>query len=318
MCVDAPVHVHGVHIYVTLWMKDTLLSSCWRPPAATRHSTTRQARPRKSCNQVCLRLWSLGAFHMTHLLCAFHLKTRCMCETRTVHDSTHTCLCSTHTRLCIHPTSHPSTHLSSHPSTHPSTHSSTHPSTHPPTHRYPYLRTPIPILTHARTYAPPAQLFMEAEMDSRLLDFSGFEENLMEAVDCYNLAIGIYCRMRRVAFAATLHAEVANALAVFGRFSEAAVHYRRASRLLDGSPVPSIAALENAIDCHIRVQDYASALTLLIDVVRMVDTVAKARGTTRVQLGSTDDFFYHLGTALRPSVSMCGRECVYLCMCLCG
>lgn len=36
-----------------------------------------------------------------------------------------------------------------------------------------------------------AQLFMDAEMEATNVDFAGFEENLMEAVDCYELAIDV-------------------------------------------------------------------------------------------------------------------------------
>ena len=36
-----------------------------------------------------------------------------------------------------------------------------------------------------------AQLFMEAEMEATNVDFAGFEENLIEAVDCYELAIDV-------------------------------------------------------------------------------------------------------------------------------
>lgn len=36
-----------------------------------------------------------------------------------------------------------------------------------------------------------AHLFMEAEMEAANVDYTGFEENLMEAVDCYELAIDV-------------------------------------------------------------------------------------------------------------------------------
>ena len=36
-----------------------------------------------------------------------------------------------------------------------------------------------------------AHLFMEGEMEAANLDYAGFQENLMEAVDCYELAIDV-------------------------------------------------------------------------------------------------------------------------------
>ena len=36
-----------------------------------------------------------------------------------------------------------------------------------------------------------AQHYLQAEMESHDLDFGGFEENLTEAVDCYELAINV-------------------------------------------------------------------------------------------------------------------------------
>eukprot|EP00038_Savillea_parva_P029488 m.71497 g.71497 ORF g.71497 m.71497 type:complete len:78 (-) comp8711_c0_seq4:903-1136(-) len=38
-----------------------------------------------------------------------------------------------------------------------------------------------------------AHLFMDAEMEAANVDYAGFEENLMEAVDCYELAIDVGC-----------------------------------------------------------------------------------------------------------------------------
>mmetsp|Transcript_24516 Transcript_24516/g.73464 ORF Transcript_24516/g.73464 Transcript_24516/m.73464 type:complete len:226 (+) Transcript_24516:64-741(+) len=115
-----------------------------------------------------------------------------------------------------------------------------------------------------------AHLFMDSEMEAANLDYASFEENLMEAVDCYELAIDIYCKIHRTAFAATLRSEVANALVVFGKLEEAAEQYGAAALLLDGSPLPAIAATESAEECKIRLLDYAGALDCLGSVLDVV------------------------------------------------
>eukprot|EP00041_Stephanoeca_diplocostata_P025631 m.676119 g.676119 ORF g.676119 m.676119 type:complete len:361 (-) comp22788_c1_seq93:3103-4185(-) len=147
-----------------------------------------------------------------------------------------------------------------------------------------------------------AQLFMEAEMESKQLDFSGFEENLVEAVDCYELAIRIYCKINRTSLAATLHAEVANALVLFGRLEEAASHHENAAALLEGSPAPAIAAYENAMECKIRLQDYSGALELLERILCHLDTMHQSKGNAPLDFESPVDYFGILGESLRPSV----------------
>jgi len=81
----------------------------------------------------------------------------------------------------------------------------------------------------------------------------------------------IYCKIRRTAFAATLRTEVANALVVFGKLEEAAEQYSAAALLLDGSPLPSIAATESALECKVRLLDYAGALACagtILDIIK--------------------------------------------------
>ena len=89
---------------------------------------------------------------------------------------------------------------------------------------------------------------------------------------CFSfLFLQIYCKIRRTAFAATLRTEVANALVVFGKLEEAAAHYSAAALLLDGSPLPSIAATESALECKVRLLDYAGALDCIgtiLDVIK--------------------------------------------------
>lgn len=94
--------------------------------------------------------------------------------------------------------------------------------------------------------------------------FSGVHGDVAEGIHCYNLAIEIYCRTNRTAFAATLHSEVANALIVFNHLDEASEHFSFAGELLrDSSALASIGAYENAIDCNIRAQNYELALSVL-------------------------------------------------------
>eukprot|EP00035_Acanthoeca_spectabilis_P009710 m.171479 g.171479 ORF g.171479 m.171479 type:complete len:334 (-) comp14813_c0_seq1:4889-5890(-) len=159
-----------------------------------------------------------------------------------------------------------------------------------------------------------AHLFMEAEMEAANVDYTGFEENLMEAVDCYELAIDIYCKIRRTAFAATLRSEVANALVVFGKLEEAAEQYSAAALLLDGSPLPAIAATESVCECKIRLLDYAGALDCLgsvLDTIRAMRAAERdGRGAKPVPDGGlAKDDFWVLGTALRHSTygSIVGR-----------
>ena len=109
-----------------------------------------------------------------------------------------------------------------------------------------------------------AQHYLQAEMDAQDLDFGGFEENLTEAVDCYEFAINIYKGIQRNSFAATLHSELAQALMAFGRLEEATMHFRNAAELLTESPLPATSALENAIECSVcRGSDAFSGLRVV-------------------------------------------------------
>ena len=103
---------------------------------------------------------------------------------------------------------------------------------------------------------------MAAEMEGQEMDAVQLHENVVEGVQCYALAIRLYTRMHRHAFAATLHSEVGNALQVFGMLDEAAAHFQAAAELL-GTGVPAVAALETAADCAIRGQNYDRALDLM-------------------------------------------------------
>lgn len=120
------------------------------------------------------------------------------------------------------------------------------------------------------------QLFAQSQIESSTLDFAGCDEDLAEAVDCYELAVSIYTRIHRTAFAATLRAELANGLVVFGKLDEAATNYRASAALLAGSPLPCIGALSSATDCEIRREDHDSALALCVEVMGVVAAHAHA------------------------------------------
>jgi hypothetical protein len=100
---------------------------------------------------------------------------------------------------------------------------------------------------------------------------------------------------------------VANALVVFGKLEEAAEQYSAAALLLDGSPLPAIAATESACECKIRLLDFAGALDCLgtmLDIMRAMraserDNRAQPAGEPRA--GTPQDDFWVLGSALRHS-----------------
>lgn len=120
------------------------------------------------------------------------------------------------------------------------------------------------------------QLYAQSQIESGTLDFAGFEEDLAEAIDCYELAVSIYIRIHRTAFAATLRSELANGLVVFGKLGEAATNYRASAELLAGSPLPCIGALSSATDCKIRQEDHDGALALCVEVMGVVAAHARA------------------------------------------
>lgn len=107
---------------------------------------------------------------------------------------------------------------------------------------------------------------------------------------------------------------MANALVVFGKLEEAAEQYSAAALLLDGSPLPAIAATESACECKIRLLDYAGALDCLgsvLDTIRAMRAAERdGRGAKPVPDGGlAKDDFWVLGTALRHSTygSIVGR-----------
>lgn len=96
-----------------------------------------------------------------------------------------------------------------------------------------------------------AQYFVEAEADDRQVDELGFEDNIIDAVQCYEQAVEIYLRVQRASFAATLYIELAGVLRVFGRTEQAADYFQRAATLLADSPLPCIEALNEACTCQV-------------------------------------------------------------------
>lgn len=153
----------------------------------------------------------------------------------------------------------------------------------------------------AETYAQAAQHYLQAEMDAQDLDFGGFEENLTEAVDCYEFAINIYKGIQRNSFAATLHSELAQALMAFGRLEEATMHFRNAAELLTESPLPATSALENAIECSIRRGSFESALTHILEIVSIVAN-AQAPREGRRHVREVGDHLFDLGCGCNSGV----------------
>ena len=101
-----------------------------------------------------------------------------------------------------------------------------------------------------------AQYFIEAETDGRRVDDLGFEDNIIDAVQCYEQAVEIYLRLQRSAFAATLYIELAGVLRVFGRTEQAADYFGRAATLLADSPLASVQAINQGCAgqvclCHV-------------------------------------------------------------------
>eukprot|EP00040_Diaphanoeca_grandis_P002738 m.22566 g.22566 ORF g.22566 m.22566 type:complete len:327 (+) comp13858_c0_seq1:315-1295(+) len=154
----------------------------------------------------------------------------------------------------------------------------------------------------ADKFVKSGQLFSQAEIESKHLDFCGFEDNLVEAVECYEIAIDVYCKIQRTAFAATLRNEMANSLVAFGKLGDACKNYRAAATLLEGSPLPRISALSNAADCLIREEDYAGALEVCVDIITTVSYHAKQLGDERWDVKSPGDHFFHYGNVFRSSV----------------
>eukprot|EP00038_Savillea_parva_P029486 m.71492 g.71492 ORF g.71492 m.71492 type:complete len:253 (-) comp8711_c0_seq4:66-824(-) len=115
----------------------------------------------------------------------------------------------------------------------------------------------------------------------------------------------IYCKLRRTAFAATLRSELANALVVFGKLEEAAEQYSAAALLLDGSPLPAIAATESACECKIRLREFAGALDCIgtiLDTIKSMRQVGSKRGDTSDNGSAAPrDDFWVFGKALRHS-----------------
>jgi len=61
-------------------------------------------------------------------------------------------------------------------------------------------------MAEAEHLTQAAQLFVEAEAADRAVDDLGFEDNIIDAVQCYEQAVEIYLRVKRTSFAATLYA----------------------------------------------------------------------------------------------------------------
>eukprot|EP00911_Craspedida_sp_UC1_P002447 UC1_evm6s1820 len=134
-----------------------------------------------------------------------------------------------------------------------------------------------------------AQLFVQAETDDRGIDSLGFEDNLFDAVQCYEQAVEIYLGVGRPSYAATLYVELASVLRVFGHIEQAADYFGRAATLLKDSPIPAISAMSDAVTCHSGLGEYAAALRGLLKITTIVERVLDTRHKSGGEGSKTDD-----------------------------
>ncbi len=81
---------------------------------------------------------------------------------------------------------------------------------------------------------------MLVKSEAEFLDFLGYDDDFLEATQCYELAIQLYTQLRRRSVAATLNIELAQALQQFGHLEDAAAAFTSASQLLDEVAPPAM------------------------------------------------------------------------------
>ena len=117
-----------------------------------------------------------------------------------------------------------------------------------------------------------ARLFFKAEKLNVEIKCPSFEDQLTEAVHCYNQAIKIYRREGHYPLAAMLSLELASNLEDLEKTEEAFKHYVRASELQrQYSVMDSWSSARKAATCKILVGDYHTALRLISNITAMVE-----------------------------------------------
>lgn len=102
--------------------------------------------------------------------------------------------------------------------------------------------------------------------------YTGFEEDITEAINCYLLAIRIYSSQQRVGMTAQLYAEIGHILAIIGRHTQAAEYITQAALLRQKeAPLNAASLWLDATHNHVLAgTDYRSATECLNSVIKVL------------------------------------------------
>eukprot|EP00043_Microstomoeca_roanoka_P025054 m.7368 g.7368 ORF g.7368 m.7368 type:complete len:331 (-) comp5192_c1_seq1:37-1029(-) len=122
----------------------------------------------------------------------------------------------------------------------------------------------------AECLASAGQFFFKSEADKALTARDSFQEDMIDALHCFDAAIDLYLDEGHNAYAAALCTEAATALATLGKEEEAIPYTLRAANLEAGSPLPTAASLMRASQYQINLLRFEAALQSLFRVVDLV------------------------------------------------
>src|SRR5690606_29712043 len=119
----------------------------------------------------------------------------------------------------------------------------------------------------ALSYLKAGNIYWDRETEFEYTRGLTFQENLNEALCCYEWAIDIYIRQKKLTLAASLYFEMGWGLKRLRKWYEAVEYYLRAAQIFATpnpkrilSPRKIIFALQGAVECVIEVKQYAHAL----------------------------------------------------------
>ncbi|EGD74901.1 hypothetical protein PTSG_07129 [Salpingoeca rosetta] len=136
-------------------------------------------------------------------------------------------------------------------------------------------------LGEAETLTRAGQYFFKSEADKAMTSRDSFEEDLMDALYCFDAAIDMYLREGKKALAAALCVETSRSLALLGKEEESIPYALKAADLESESPLAAIAALTRASQYQINLLRFEAALDSLFRVVDVVLATCHVRNDDR-------------------------------------